>query len=130
MKYNTSSDRYMRVDRLIKATLLGTESKLLPVKKAAALLAKNNMFSEGGEGKKERAMFIRLLTERRKRMMVFITLEFADEVVEFEDKSKVIKNIMDSIVHSANTIGIAPESTYTKMVTVMSEMGSPLVHEF
>jgi hypothetical protein len=130
MKYNTSSDRYNRVDSLIKATLLGTESKLLPAKKAADILAKSNMFSEGAEGKKERSMFIKLLKERRKRMTVFITLEFADEVVGFEDKSEVMKNIMDSVVHTANTRGIAPESTHTKMVWVMSEIGEPLIHQF
>ena len=130
MKYNTSSDRYKRVDNLVKLTLLGEESKLLSPTKVANLLAKNNRFSEGAEGKKERTMFIKLLKDRKKRMILVITLDFADAVSSFEDKSMVIKNVMDSIVHSANTCGIAPEHTYTKYVTVVGDMGKPMVHEF
>jgi hypothetical protein len=130
MKYNTSSDRYKRVEMLIKLTLLGTESKLLSPTKAANLLAKGNKFSEGAEGKKERAMFIKLLKVRRKRMVVVVTLEFADEIISFENKSTVLQNIIDSIVHTANTSGIAPDSTHTKHVMVVGDMGKPLFHKF
>jgi hypothetical protein len=55
-----------------------------------------------------------------KKQTFVVTVEFADKICDDNEIKEIAENIASSIIHTANTGGIAPEDseTYTKSVQV------------
>ena len=123
-------ERERRVDNMVKLIQVGEKTRTMTVKQAVKSMAKH--FSEGYEGKKEKELFIQKLEVRKRRFNIVINLEFADPIISWEHKNQILQNVMDSLVHTANTVGIVPDEceTHTKNITIVGQEGKPLFHEF
>lgn len=122
--------RSKRVQDMIRLILAGEKTRNMTVRQAVKAMSK--YFSEGYEGRMEKSMFIQELELRKRRFNIIINLEFADPITSWEHKNKVLKNVMDSLIHTVDTAGIVPDEceTYTKRIHVIGEQGEPLFHEF